>query len=79
MFIHALNLYTFKLFKSIPTKNFDNNSNVVVLRHARYFAHMYVCMYVCMYEKKNSQGDFRLISFTAGHLGMPLIPRRPVT
>ena len=27
---------------------------------------MYVCMYVCMYEKKTSQGDFRLMSFTAG-------------
>ena len=23
-------------------------------------------MYVCIYVKKNSQGDFRLMSFTAG-------------
>ena len=35
---------------------------------------MYVCMYVymcgCMYV---SQGDFRLMSFTAGRCGTPLI------
>ena len=30
-------------------------------------------MYVCIYEKKNSQGDFRLMSFTAGRCGTPLI------
>jgi len=32
---------------------------------------MYVCMYVCIYV---SQGDFRLMSFTAGRCGTPLIP-----
>ena len=37
---------------------------------------MYVCMYVCIYV---SQGDFRLMSFTAGRCGTPLIPQRPVT
>ena len=32
---------------------------------------MYVYMCVCMYV---SQGDFRLMSFTAGRCGTPLIP-----
>ena len=27
---------------------------------------VYVCMYVCMYVQKTSQGDFWLMSFTAG-------------
>ena len=31
-------------------------------------------MYVCIYVKKNSQGDFRLMSFTAGRCSTPLIP-----
>ena len=41
---------------------------------------MYVCMYacVCMYVYV-SQGDFRLMTFTAGRCGTPLIPQRPVT
>ena len=45
---------------------------------------MYVCMYVqycmhvCMYIYV-SQRDFRLMSFTAGRCGTPLIPQRPVT
>ena len=30
-------------------------------------------MYVCIYVKKNSQGDFRLMSFTAGRCSTPLI------
>ena len=34
---------------------------------------MYVCMHVCMYVYV-SQGDFRLMSFTAGRCGTPLIP-----
>ena len=44
------------------------------------YVYMYVCMYVCMdlCIKKNLTSDFQLMSFTAGHLGMPLIPRRPV-
>ena len=33
---------------------------------------MYVCMHVCMYVYV-SQGDFRLMSFTAGRCGTPLI------
>ena len=39
---------------------------------------MYVCMHVCMYVYV-SQGDFRLMSFTAGRCGTALIPQRPVT
>ena len=35
--------------------------------------YMYVCMCVCIYEKKTSQGDFRLMSFTAGRCSTPLI------
>ena len=31
-------------------------------------------MYVCIYVKKISQGDFRLMSFTAGRCSTPLIP-----
>ena len=38
---------------------------------------MYVCMHVCMYVYV-SQGDFRLMSFTAGRCGTPLILQRPV-
>ena len=34
--------------------------------------YMYVCMHVCMYVYV-SQGDFRLMSFTAGRCGTPLI------
>ena len=39
---------------------------------------MYECMYVCMYVYMCvcmyvSQGDFRLMSFTAGRCGTPLI------
>jgi len=34
---------------------------------------MYVCMHVCMYVYV-SQGDFRLMSFTAGRCGTALIP-----
>ena len=37
---------------------------------------MYVCMYACMdlcMKEKNSQGDFRLMYFTAGRLDTPLI------
>ena len=39
---------------------------------------MYVCMYVCMYTcvyvcMYVSQGDFRLMSFTAGRCGTALI------
>ena len=30
-------------------------------------------------KKKTSQGDFRLMSFTAGRCSTPLIPQRPVT
>ena len=33
---------------------------------------MYVCMHVCMYVYV-SQGDFQLMSFTAGRCGTPLI------
>ena len=33
---------------------------------------MYVCMHVCMYVYV-SQGDFRLMSFTAGRCGTALI------
>ena len=33
---------------------------------------MYVCIHVCMYVYV-SQGDFRLMSFTAGRCGTPLI------
>jgi len=36
------------------------------------------CMHVCMYIYV-SQGDFRLMSFTAGRCGTALIPQRPVT
>ena len=36
----------------------------------------HVCMYIYIYV---SQGDFRLMSFTAGRCGTPLIPQRPVT
>ena len=37
---------------------------------------MYVCMYVCIHVwcMYVSQGDFRLMSFTAGRCGTPLIP-----
>ena len=40
---------------------------------------MYVCMYVCMFVYMCvcmyvSQGDFRLMSFTAGRCGTALIP-----
>ena len=44
--------------------------------HAR-CSFMYVCMYVCMHVCMCiyvSQGDFRLMSFTAGRCSMPLIP-----
>ena len=36
---------------------------------------MYVCMYACVYVQYIyvSQGDFRLMSFTAGRCGTPLI------
>ena len=42
---------------------------------------MCVCMYACVYVQYIyvSQGDFRLISFTAGRCGTALIPQRPVT
>ena len=43
------------------------------------YIYVYECMYVCIYVKKNSQGDFRLMSFTAGRCSTPLIPQRPVT
>ena len=35
---------------------------------------MYVCMHVCMYIHV-LQRDFRLMSFTAGRCGTPLIPQ----
>ena len=36
---------------------------------------MHVCMHVCIYKYIYvSQGDFRLMSFTAGRCGTPLIP-----
>ena len=36
---------------------------------------IYVCMHVCMHMYLYvSQGDFRLMSFTAGRCGTPLIP-----
>ena len=37
---------------------------------------LYACVYVYIYV---SQRDFRLMSFTAGRCGTPLIPQRPVT
>ena len=40
--------------------------------------HFQLCRHVCMYIYV-SQGDFRLMSFTAGRCGTPLIPQRPVT
>ena len=39
---------------------------------------MYVCMRVCTVYIYVSQGDFRLMSFTAGRCGTPLIPQHPV-
>ena len=41
--------------------------------HTYMYVCMYVYMYVCIYEKKTSQGDFRLMSFTAGRCSTPLI------
>ena len=46
--------------------------------HLCMYVCMYVCMHVCMYVYV-SQCDFRLMSFTAGRCGTPLIPQRPVT
>ena len=40
--------------------------------HLCMYVCMYVCMHVCMYIYV-SQGDFRLMSFTAGRCGTPLI------
>ena len=50
--------------------------NTKISTHAR-CSFMYVCMYACVYEYIYiyvSQGDFRLMSFTAGCCGTPLIP-----
>ena len=46
--------------------------------HLCMYVCMYVCMRVCTVYIYVSQGDFRLMSFTAGRCGTPLIPQRPV-
>ena len=46
--------------------------------HLCMYVCMYVCMRVCTVYIYVSQGDFRLMSFTAGRCGTPLILQRPV-